>query len=144
MYNQRAIMADIYANRRARLRQLIEERFQGNQSAMARAVELGRQAVRYVFSGHNLSEDNARQIEAALDLPDGWMDSKPPPGAVPKTPYKGRRGQPPKVHPYNNPVRELLSAGYSQADIARQLGVHESTVSRTIKRERRRTARTAA
>lgn len=143
MYN--STMAEIHARRLARLRQIIEKRFDNNQSAFARAVGLTPSHFGNIFSGRwNLGEHAARKIEAALDLPGGCMDRKLPPGAVPKTPYKARIGARVKVHPYNNPVRELLSAGYTQAEIARQLGVHESTVSRAVKKERRHTARTAA
>lgn len=108
MYN--STMAEIHARRLARLRQIIEERFDNNQSALARAVGLAPSHFGNVLTGRwNLGEHAARKIEAALDLPDGCMDIKPPPAAVPKTPYKARMGKPPKVHPYNNPVRELLS-----------------------------------
>ena len=143
MYN--SIMAEIHARRLARLRHIIEEKFDNNQSALARAVDLNASHFGNIFSGRwNLGEHAARQIEAKLGLPDGWMDRKLPPGAVPKTPYKARMGRRLKLHPYKNPVRELLNAGNTQREIAKQLGVHESTISRVVKKERRRTARTAA
>lgn len=131
MYN--STMAEIHARRRLRLRQLIEERFEGNQSRMARAVDISRTQIRTALTGGvNLGEHAASRIEEKLGLPDGWMDSKPPSGAVPTTPYKARMGQPPKVHSVN----ELLDAGYNQREIARQFGVHYSTVSRAVQRER--------
>lgn len=143
MYN--STMAEIHARRRLRLRQLIEERFENNQVRLGKAVGLDSAGISTALSGSsNLGEYAARRIEEALGLPNGWMDRKPPPGAVSKAPYKARMGKPPKVQPYNNPVRELLSAGYTQAEIASRLGVHKSTVSRAAKKERRHTARTAA
>lgn len=133
MYNQRAVMADIYATRRARLRQLIEERFEGNQSLMARTAGYGNTYFNALLNAVvPMGQRAASRIEAALCLSDGWMDRKPPPGAMPNTPYKARRGQPPKVRSVN----DLLNAGYTQREIARQLRVHESTVSRAVQRER--------
>ena len=133
LYNQRAIMAEIYTNRRLRLRQLIEERFEGNQSAMARAGGYRSHSFSpLLHATRTMGERSARQIEKALGLPDGWLDCTPPPGAVPTTPYKTCRGKQPKVRS----VDDLLSAGYTQRQIARKFGVHESTVSRAVKRER--------
>lgn len=143
MYN--STMAEIHARRRLRLRQLLEERFDNIQVRLGKAVGLTSQCVNSVLSeAANLGEAAARKIEEALGLRHGWMDLELPAGELPKTPYKARIGPRVKVQPYNNPVRKLLSAGYTQREIARQLGVHESTVSRAIKKERRHTARTVA
>jgi len=91
MYNHRAVMADIYENRRARLRQLVEERFEGNRSRLGRAAGLNSSHFVNIFSGrYNLGERNARQIEAMLGLPDSWMDRKPP--ADPENPRARGRG----------------------------------------------------
>lgn len=76
----------------------------------------------------------ARQIEAALDLPNGWMDREPQRRAAPNAPYKGRVGPPPKVHAHE--VDELLAAGHTQRETTEQLGVHESTISRAVKKKR--------
>ena len=123
MYN--STMAEIHARRRLRLRQLIEERFENNQVRLGKAVGLDRSGIRTALNGSsNLGEYAARRIEEALGLPHGWMDSKPPPGAVPKTPYKTRTGPPPKVH--THAVDNLLAEGHTQAEIARRLGGHES------------------
>ncbi len=131
MYN--STMAEIHARRRLRLRQLIEEQFEGNQLRMARAVDLSRSHIRRALAGGvNLGEHAASRIEQMLGLPHGWMDLKPAPGTVPTTPYKARMGQPPKVRSVN----DLLNAGYTQREIARQFGVHYSTVSRAVQRER--------
>lgn len=135
LYNQRAIMAEIHANRRARLRQLLEERFEGNQALMSRAGGYAAGATylcELLNANHTMGFRAARKIEVALGLPEGWMDCQPPPGVVPKTPYQARLNQPLlKAHT----VHKLLSAGYTQREAARQLGVHESTVSRAIKKE---------
>lgn len=148
MYNQRTIMAEIYANRRARLRQLLDERFEGNQSLMARTAVYSSSYFSALLNAVvTMGERSARHIEASLRLPDGWMDTEPPPGAVSTTPYKARLGH------SRIQVSPSLAAGYTQREIARQLGVHESTVSRAVQRERvvkaagkerRHTARTAA
>ncbi|MGH8524106.1 MAG: helix-turn-helix domain-containing protein [Gammaproteobacteria bacterium] len=138
MYNQRTVMADIYATRRLRLRQLIEERFEGNRTALVRAIGFKPTYTRFtdIFAGRgNLGDHTADRIEQALGLPKGWMDRKVPPGAVPKTPYKPRRGSPPKVHVQT--VDDLLAAGYTQKEIARRLEVHESTISRAVNKERK-------
>jgi len=146
MYNIRTVMADIYATRRARLHQLIEEKFGGNRTALARAVGFKPSyTARFtdIFGGRsNLGGRTAGRIEQALGLPEGWMDRKLPPSAVPKMPYKGHIG--PRLKVRAHVVEELLSAGHSQRETAQQLGVHESTISRVVKKERRRTARTAA
>lgn len=138
MYNHRTVMADIYANRRARLRQLIEDRFDNNQSALARRA--GYSSSTYLSALLKailpMGERTAWKIEAKLGLPDGWMDRKPPPGAMPNTHYKARIGRPPQK-PYDvHAVEELLAAGYAQREIARQLGVHESTISRIARQGR--------
>lgn len=138
MYNHRTVMAEIYANRRARLRQLVEERYEGNQSALARTA--GYSSSTYLSALLKallpMGERTAWKIEAALGLPDGWMDRKPSSSAMPNTPYKARIGRPPQK-PYDvHTVEGLLAAGYAQREIARQLGVHESTVSRIARQER--------
>lgn len=72
----------LHARRRAHLERLIRERFRGNQSAFARAVERGageisrwlkppRDGVRWA---RNMSEVSARRIEAHLGLPMGYLD----------------------------------------------------------------------
>jgi plasmid maintenance system antidote protein VapI len=133
MYN--STMAEIHARRRLRLRQLIEQRFDRNLSRLARAVDLTPSHFGNVFSGRdNLGEHAARQIEKKLGLADRWMDREPPAGTVSKTPYKARTGPRPKV--LAHAVEELLAAGYTQRATAQELGVHESTVSRAVQRER--------
>lgn len=104
MYNHRPAMADIFATRRRRLHLLIEERFGGNRTDLARAVGLSPSyTARFteIFGGRsNLGDRTAWRIEQALGLPEGWMDRKAAPGAVPKTPYKARIGCPPQK-PYD-------------------------------------------
>lgn len=137
LYNQRPVMGEIHANRRLWLRQLIEERFGGNRTALARAVGLRpsyTSCFTEIFAGRaNLGNRTASRIEQALGLPNGWMDTKPPPGA-PKTPYKARMGTPPKVR--MRALKEMLAEGLTQRETAQQLGVHESTVSHALKRAR--------
>ena len=138
MYSIRPVMADIFANRRERLRQLIEERFGGNRTALVRAAGLNPSYVsRFteIFGERsNLGDRAAGRIEQGLGLPVGWLDGEPSHGAS-KIPYKGRMGPPRKVQLHA--VEELLAAGYTQKEAARQLGVHESTVSHALKRERK-------
>lgn len=85
MYNIDAIMAKIHTRRRLRLRQLVEERFDGNQSRMARAMGYSSsQYLNRMLHGGPLSERAAWRMEAALGLPEGWMDRELPPAAAPK------------------------------------------------------------
>lgn len=136
-------MADIYQTRRDRLRQLIAERFHWNQTAFAKAYGFDRGSINAYFTGSkNIGDHVADRIEHALELLDGWMDSKPPPSVAQRVSQKVRRGAPPKVHS----VQKLLNAGYTQAEVAQQLGVHYSTVSRAAQRARvvKKERRTAA
>ena len=84
MYSIRPVMADIFANRRERLRQLIEERFGGNRTALVRAAGLNPSYVsRFteIFGERsNLGDRAAGRIEQGLRLPVGWLDGEPPTG----------------------------------------------------------------
>lgn len=68
--------------RRARLRQLIRERFGGRQRALADALDMkGSQISRWLGPGDKarqaIHENSARAIEETLRLPPGWMDIDP-------------------------------------------------------------------
>jgi phage repressor protein C with HTH and peptisase S24 domain len=63
--------------RRERLKQLIRERFDNNQSAFSRAVGSSSNYVNRVLHGQkNLGEDLARKFEQALRLEPYWFDAK--------------------------------------------------------------------
>lgn len=72
----------LHARRRAHLQRLIRERFGGNQSAFARAVErCAGEISRWLKAPHedirwarNMSEVSARRIEEYLGLPMGYLD----------------------------------------------------------------------
>lgn len=147
MYNHRTVMDVIYKNRRLRLRQLIAERCEWNQTRFAKAFGFHLGSINAYFNGMKPIGDHvAGRIEEALGLPKDWMDSKPPQAVAQRASRKVRVGPPPKVHS----VQKLVNAGYTQAEIAQQFGVHYSTIShalkreRAVKKERRHTARTAA
>ena len=62
--------------RRDNLSLLIAERFNGNQSALARHIERQADYISRVLKGTKaLGEALAREIEQRCDLPPGWMDS---------------------------------------------------------------------
>lgn len=116
MYNYRAVMADIYANRRLRLRQLIEERFDGYQRRLAKAAGLGLTTVNRVLHGTgNLTEYATQKIEEALGLGHGWFNRAPPPGAVSKSPHKARMGPRRKCTPMT------IQCGSSLAPVIRRV-----------------------
>lgn len=96
MYNHRAVMADIYANRRERLRQLIEERFDWNQSKFAKALSFRQSSVsEYVTGAKTIGERVAHRIENAAGLPPGWLNKQDPRAKlVTREPLRG--GRPPK------------------------------------------------
>ncbi len=64
--------------RRANLRKLLAERFDGNQAAMSRKLEYaGRASLSLLVSGERpITERTARRVEEMLKLPPGWMDQK--------------------------------------------------------------------
>lgn len=144
MYNFTPIMEGIYAIRRARVIQIVQERFEGNRAAFGREAGLDHSlSSAYVRGAQNIGERLARRIERDLGLTDGWLDmeDRRRKRRVPLHPLRAvGHSQPRKVHS----LQKLLSAGYSQREIARQLGVHESTVSKALKRERERPQHAAA
>ncbi|MCX8018503.1 MAG: hypothetical protein N2690_11480 [Rhodocyclaceae bacterium] len=69
---------DTQAVRRQRLRQLIDERFAGNQSALARAVDRQPDYISRCLKGtKGIGEAFARDIEQRLGLPHLWLDCLP-------------------------------------------------------------------
>lgn len=78
--------------RLTRLRQIIEDRFDGNQGQCADALEIKRpQMSRWVTRNESarqgIAEDSARFIEEKLGYPAGWMDSE-------KTTYRAAAEEP--------------------------------------------------
>ena len=75
----------LHSRRRAQLRRLIDEYFEGNQSAFAREIgrypgEISRWLKLPEGKGswaRNMSEASARQIEEQLNLPPGYLDGAP-------------------------------------------------------------------
>lgn len=64
--------------RRTRLAQLVAERFNGNQSALAPAIGRSKAQVNQWLTGHrSMTEGSARDIERKLRLSPGWMDQYP-------------------------------------------------------------------
>lgn len=83
VYNRRpamrAAMAEIYANRRDRLLQLIYDRFEWNQSKCARALGFSRTNIsEYANGGKPIGELVAARIEREAKLPPGWLDAHDP------------------------------------------------------------------
>lgn len=68
-------MGDIYETRRARLRELIDARFAGKQSALAARIERQPDYISRCLNGRKrIGEEFARLVERGADLPTGWMD----------------------------------------------------------------------
>lgn len=68
-------MDEIYATRKLKLRQVMEEQFDGKQSAIA--AKLGKQPdyISRIFGGRKqLGEDMAREFEEILGMPPYWFD----------------------------------------------------------------------
>ena len=64
-------------NRIERVKTLIEERYNGNQTEFARAVGKAAAQVNQWMNGHrNIGNGVASDIEKALDLPRGWLDDE--------------------------------------------------------------------
>lgn len=77
-------MDDIYATRLDRFRQLMNERFEGKQAAIANAVGKPANYVSRVLGGtKKLGEEMVREFEVALDLPAYWFDGLDGLGAWP-------------------------------------------------------------
>lgn len=71
---------DIYDIRRAQLQRLIDERFEGNATAFARALDMRAPQVHRWRSTTSkqacgMEWESARSIEEKLQLEDGWMDN---------------------------------------------------------------------
>ncbi|QMT48192.1 LexA family transcriptional regulator [Neisseria bacilliformis] len=67
-------------NRIERVKTLIEERYNGNQTEFARAVGKAAAQVNQWMNGHrNIGNGVASDIEKALDLPRGWLDDEAAP-----------------------------------------------------------------
>lgn len=104
--------------RRQRLEKLLKERFGGSQKELA--VAIGRspaQISQWLSRFRNISEDSARAVEVALQLPLGWMDVDNADNPL-RTDSRPRHGE--SVSLLNNPdypairlVRFKLSAGAS-------------------------------
>lgn len=61
--------------RRARLKKLIDERYEGVQAVAARAIGMPSQWVSDALAGRNsFGERAARKIEGNIGLPPGWLD----------------------------------------------------------------------
>ena len=70
-------MDGIKQKRQEKLIQLIEQKFEGNQAAFARAIGKAATVVWQLKNGHRgIGEDLARSIEASLSLPYGWLDDR--------------------------------------------------------------------
>lgn len=65
----------LFENRRRRLRQLIDERYEGNQADFARLVQRAAPQIwSYLNGERNLGEKLARHFEECARLPLGWFD----------------------------------------------------------------------
>lgn len=65
----------IYETRRARMRQLIDEQFDGVQARFSAAIDRQADYVSRCLRGtKRIGEDFARHVEQALALTDGWLD----------------------------------------------------------------------
>lgn len=136
-YNHRTVMVDIYETRRLRLCQLIQERFEGNRTAFARALGFQQpQVIEYANGARTMGGRVADRIEQALKLPTDWLDKQERrrKSRVPLHPLRtvGKPSRPMKFQLHT--VKELLAAGYTHEQIARQLGVHRTTISRAVQR----------
>ena len=78
--NSAAIFSKAYdmdMDRITLLRELIAERFSGNQADFARAIKRSPAQINQWLTGHrNLGDSGARLIELALDLPIGYFDGR--------------------------------------------------------------------
>jgi len=64
-------------DRRFKLKELIDSRFDGSQAAFSRAIQRAPAQVHHWVSGHRMLGDaGARHIEMTLNLPMGWLDGK--------------------------------------------------------------------
>ncbi len=87
---------DINEIRRARLRAIIDERFDGTAGQMADAIGRPRPNVSGLLSGtRSIGEKLARDIEVKLTLPRGWLDQ--PSGAGNTLPGPDIRGRVPLI-----------------------------------------------
>lgn len=67
---------NVYDTRRARLRALIEERFDGTQSKLAAAIDRQADYVSRCLNGKKrIGEEFARHVERSVGLRHGWLDS---------------------------------------------------------------------
>lgn len=61
--------------RRANLKILLQDRFEGSPSQIAMRLEASQSQISQLFSGYrNIGDSIARRLEAACGLPSGWMD----------------------------------------------------------------------
>ena len=73
--------------RRVRLRQLIDDRYDGKVARLAAFLDMKPpQLHRWLSGGQGVHENSARGIERACGLPPGWLDIPPdaPPPALPE------------------------------------------------------------
>jgi Peptidase S24-like len=68
-------------NRKVKLQQLVNERFDGNQAKFAKAIARAPAQVNHWLTGHRkLGDAGARHIEMTLELRQGYFDGKPTKG----------------------------------------------------------------
>ncbi|HEZ1342616.1 TPA: helix-turn-helix transcriptional regulator [Neisseria meningitidis] len=68
-------------NRVERIKNLIADRFNGNQAEFSRAINKAPAQINQWLNGYrNIGDGVAAQIETALGLPRGWVDGKDEPG----------------------------------------------------------------
>ncbi|WP_375581809.1 hypothetical protein ABWH88_06690 [Marinobacter adhaerens] len=83
-------------NRREALKRLIDERFEGKQAELARAINRSPSLVWQCLSGHrNIGEKLAREIESKLRLKQGWLDSDSADFTLSDQPYTPGTDNPP-------------------------------------------------
>lgn len=65
---------NIVSTRRARLRQVIDERFDGKQAKFVEQTGINAGELSGLLRTKHFGEKKARSLEAALDLPNLWLD----------------------------------------------------------------------
>lgn len=65
--------------RRRRLRQLIEDRYDGSQAKLVEATGENQGEISALLRSKSFGEKKARKLEQKLDLPAGWLDQRDEP-----------------------------------------------------------------
>lgn len=68
--------SDIQTTRRERLRQLIEDRFGGRQSALVEEIGINQGELSGLLKTKSFGEKKARSLEEQLKLPSKWLDQR--------------------------------------------------------------------